>query len=104
VYRSAKNTTTLGNGRVPTDYNDDDVRELLFSSHVLLPPHSQFYVTHHIALVHIVKEGYHLVVNINVYVKRIALTRGECTCGKSQSVGFDSVTSTQESLQTNSDY
>jgi hypothetical protein len=94
VCRFAKNTTTLGHGSVPTDCNDDDVRELLFSFHVLLPPHSPFYVTQHKALVLAVKEGYHLVVTVNVHVKRMATTRGECTCGRGQSVGFDSVTST----------
>lgn len=85
---SAKNTTTFGHGRVPTDCDDDDVRELQFSAHVLLPPHSPFYVIQHKALVHAVNEGYHL-----VHVKRMATTRGECTCGRGQSVGFDSVTS-----------
>jgi len=68
VCRSAKNTTTLGNGRVPTGCNDDDVRESLFS------PHFPFYVTQHKALIHAVSEGYHLVVTINVPVKRIAKT------------------------------
>ena len=91
--RSVQNTTTLGHGRVPTDCNDDDVRELLFSSHVLLPPHSPFYVTQHKALVHAVSEGYYLVVTINVHVKRMATTRGECTRERGESMVFDSVTS-----------
>ena len=72
--RSARNTITLGNGRVPTDCNDDDFRELLFSSNVLVPPHLPFYVTQHKALEHAVSEGYHLVVSINVHVKRINKT------------------------------
>jgi hypothetical protein len=93
VCTSAKNTTTLGHGRVPTDCNDDDVLDLLLSYNVLLRPLSPFYVTQHKALVHAVSERYYLIVTIDVHVKRMATTRGECTCGRGESMVFDSVTS-----------
>ena len=96
--RSAKNTTTLVHGTVPTDCNDDDLRELLFSAFVLLPLPPPFLATQHKALLHAVSEGFHLVVTINVHVKRMVTSRGECKSGKSQSMGFDSVTSAQKSL------
>jgi hypothetical protein len=56
-------------------------------------PILHFYVTQHKTLVHAVSERYHLDVTINVHVKWMATTRGECTCERGESMVFDSVTS-----------